>query len=230
MLFRKFAVLALLAGMATTAYGADPLPLISTTNVYMQDVVAAAQGNSVAGSPEFALRDGDDVHYFASAENCGLYNHNKAQYPDVQSGVRLAFLGADPVARFPNGTHDSSLGPVVPGGAVYTTYKGAMFAFASQTNFVAFEMDPEKYIPLVGGYCVGAMSRDEVTPGDPRNTYFVTEAAGGGEWGVFGSPQGPIIWAAMTPDDRRAALGQAIANYNRRTGLVPPHPEVVAAK
>lgn len=203
-----------------------PLPTISTTDVHLRDVVEAAAGKRTIGSPEFALREGQVVRWFASDDNCALYVQDKANYPDVDSPVALAFFGADPVARFPKGVHNRELGPVAPGDMAYlTTHNGASYAFTSKVNLAAFSMDPDKYVPTVGGYCLGAMAANNVTPGDPRNTFFVPEAGPigsdgkpTGQWAVFGSPRGPVAWAAMTPTQRLEKYRAAVANYHKRTG------------
>jgi YHS domain-containing protein len=219
-----FYVALLSLGMLGTSLAGQPLlPLISTTVVHRTDVVEASRGKPTLGSLEFALRQGDVVHYFVSAANCGSYVAEPGKYPDPGPGWRLALMGADPVARFPKGVHDRALGSLVAGSLDYlTTYHGATFTFASLKNFVQFEMDPDAYVPDVGGYCLGAMSQRHITPGDPRNVFFVPEETKGGMWAVYGSPHGPIAWAAMSPQERREHLAQAHAYYNMRTGLAPP--------
>lgn len=196
--------------------GQPPLPMISTTNVHRVDVVAAKGGNPALGSIEFALRTGEEVHYFLSAENCGLYEAQPELYPNVGVSKRLALMGADSVELFQKGVHDPALGKLVVGNPdKYTAdYKGATFAFASEDNRALFAKSPEKYIPEVGGYCLGAMSQHRITPGDPRNTYFLPEEK---KWAVFGSPNGPIIWAAMTTQEREESLGRAREYYHVRT-------------
>ncbi len=212
-------------GINSVSAAEKPLPLISTTQIHRTDVVDAVAGKSTVGSPEFAFREGQVVRWFASDDNCALYVQDKAKYPDVDVLVSLAFFGADPVARFPKGVYDLALGPVVPGDMAHlTTHRGASYIFASRANLAAFSMDPDKYVPPVGGYCLGAMAAGRVTPGDPRNTFFVPEAGPigkdgkpTGQWAVFGSPNGPVAWAAMTPEKRRDLLAAAYANYARQT-------------
>lgn len=213
-------------------YAAEPhITPISLTTVQRVDVVEAASGKPTLGSLEFALREGENVHYFVSAKNCGEYVANPSLYPDVSPGVRLAFMGADPVSLFPKGVHNPKMGAVEVGSLDYvTTHKGAMIAFTTKQHLATFSADPQKYIPEVGGYCLGAMSRRSITPGDPRNAFFVPEAANGGSWALFGSPDGKKRWEAMTSSERRHGLAVAHAYYRERVGPEPNMPNVVAAR
>ena len=129
-------------------------------------------------------------------------------------------MGTDPVLRFPNGVRDPAIGAIVAGDpAKYVAgHKGAWFAFASEATFKAFRSDPDRYTPDVGGYCLGAMSRKGITPGDPRNIFFVPEER---QWAVYGSPNGPQAWATMTAEERREALATAHAYYEQRIGHPP---------
>lgn len=134
-------------------------------------------------------------------------------------GIRLALMGADPVARFPKGVHDIALGPVVRGNpSLYKAiFKGAVFVFANQANLMAFTADPPQFIPEVGGYCARAMSLRRITPGDPRNVLFVSEDDGGGMWAIFGTLEGVTAWAGLASDKRREAVATAQAYYRNRT-------------
>lgn len=219
---------AILLGAIGPAKAEGLLPMISQTQVHRVDPVDAKNGHPQAGSPEFAFREGSVVRWFTSAANCGEYVADKVNFPDADRAVRVAFFGADPVLRFPNGVHRSDLGPVVAGNpayaATYTDRTGArvVFWFQNRVTQGAFKRDSAKYLPAVGGYCPGAMAADHVTPGDPRNAYFIAEAPDGGVWGTFGSPNGPIAWAKLTPAERLAKYRTALANYERRTGIAPP--------
>ncbi|HEX5321796.1 MAG TPA: hypothetical protein VFW46_21745, partial [Stellaceae bacterium] len=137
-------------------------------------------------------------------------------YPDIEPGIHLALMGADPVLRFPNGIHDATIGAVIAGDPTryIAEHKGALYAFATEATLEAFKSDPERYSPEVGGYCLGAMSRHGITPGDPRNIFFVPEEQ---KWAVYGSPNGPKAWTAMTARERRHALETAHAYYAGRT-------------
>jgi len=227
-LFALFATLVL--DISAVAVAAEPLPSISITNVHHMDVVLAAQGQQKPGSLEFALRDGDTVRYFANNESCELYVANPSLYPDQGPGIRLAFMGADPVARFPKGVRDPTPGVVAAGSLGFlTTHKGFSYVFTSMANLGHFSQDPEKYIPAVGGYCLGAMSQKRITPGDPRNAFFVPEDGKTGRWAVFGSENGPKVWAKKTSQERREALAAAYAYYNQRAGQTP-HSDQVASR
>jgi hypothetical protein len=59
---------------------AEPLlPEISQVQVFRTDVVAAKHGAPIVGSPQFAHRDGEVVHYFANDDNCAEYVANARQ-------------------------------------------------------------------------------------------------------------------------------------------------------
>lgn len=69
--------------------------------------------------------------------------------------------GHDPVAYFTEGK------PVKGDRAFSTTYQGAEFRFASQSNLDTFLADPEAYAPAYGGYCAWAVSQGYTAKGDP---------------------------------------------------------------
>lgn len=83
---------------------------------------------------------------------------------------------------------------------------------------------------MIGGYCPGAMSMNRVTPGDPKHTFFIPEAGGGGIWGTFGSENGPIKWANMTSDERKQSTIVARENYRKRTGPDPGDKKVTVLR
>ena len=128
-------------------------------------------------APALAIRNQTTVRYLASKENQDRFVANPNAYPEVEPGVSLALMGADPVLRFPNGVHDAAIGAIVAGNPTryVAEHKGAWYAFATEATLKAFKSDPERYIPDVGGYCLGAMSRRGITPGDPRNIFYVPE-------------------------------------------------------
>jgi YHS domain-containing protein len=198
-----------------------PIPLISTTDVHTADSVEAAGERAVLGKIDFAHRDSEVVRYFASAKNQALYTDSPRTYPTREAGVKLAQMGSDPVLRLPNGVRDQVLGPLLQGDPANweLDHKGTTFAFNDKKTLNAFRKNPERYIPAVGGYCLGAMSRGDVVPGDPRNHFFVPEAEDSGIWAYYGSPKGPEAWKAMTPDERRKAIAAAVANYAQYTAI-----------
>jgi YHS domain-containing protein len=212
---RQVVVIAALLLGGSAAFAEPPLPQISETGVFSTDVVAAAQGNPIPGTPALAVRNQTIVHYLASKEHQDRFVANRNAYPEVEPGVSLALMGADPVLRFPNGVHDAAIGAIVAGNPTryVAEHKGAWYAFATEATLNAFKSDPERYIPDVGGYCLGAMSRRGITPGDPRNIFFVPE---GGKWAVYGRPNGPKAWAEMTTFDRVKAIETAHAFYRER--------------
>lgn len=215
------------------AFAEESLPLISQVNVHRDDPVEfTKQGKHIAGSPAFAFRDGMTVRWFANEANCGDYVENPKAFPDVDTPARVAFFGADPTVRFPKGVYDPALGPVMPGDPAYAVMyhvhgEAVLYWFQTSEGQALFAANPEKYIPAIGGYCPGAMAADHVTPGDPRNAYYIPEIR---IWGTFGSPNGPVAWAAMTPAERRKKYWIAVANYQRRTGLTTEHDNKVAAR
>lgn len=210
-----------LAMWSGIAIARDPLPQISATSLISIDVVEYNRSRvAVRGEPVFAKRTALTVRWFTGAEHGTLYEHRPSEYPDVArrtSGV--AFYGADPVARFPQGRRSNVLGLIVPGDVerYSATYRGAVYAFSSQENRAAFLAAPDKYVVEVGSYCLGAMSLDRVTPGDPRHVLFVPEIDGGGAWATFGSHNGPIAWSRLSPDERRSKFELAWRYYLRKT-------------
>jgi YHS domain-containing protein len=76
------------------------------------------------------------------------------------SGVALA--GHDPVAFFT----DSK--PVKGDAAYRSTYRGAVYQFASAEHKRIFDANPAKYEPQFGGYCAYAASIDRISPIDVR--------------------------------------------------------------
>lgn len=145
-------------------------------------------------------------------------------------GISMALMGADPVARFPKGVHDATLGAVVRGNpSLYKAiFKGAVFAFANQADLAAFTADPARFIPEVGGYCARAMGLRRITPGDPRNVLFVSEEDSGGMWAIFGRPEGATAWAGLASDKRREAVEAARIYYRDRTE--PQIPSAAASR
>lgn len=232
------AVAGLVLGVAllASAHAAEqPLPLISQTWVHRVDPVDAAEGARVVGTPALALRDGNTVRWFADDGHCGEYRGTPARFPDADNGTLVAAFGADLVLLFPNGVHTPDLGPVIAGNPRYAFRDPAVghatFWFQNKVTRAIFAANPSKYIPFIGGYCPGAMAANRVTPGDPRNAYFIAEAPGGPTWGTFGSPKGPIAWDAkhMTPQERREHAERALANYEHKTGLAPKRAAVAEA-
>lgn len=71
------------------------------------------------------------------------------KYTNHENGVALN--GYDPVSYF----HNS---PVIGNKNQSTDYKGITYFFSSSKSKETFERDPEKYIPVYGGWCAYAMA------------------------------------------------------------------------
>jgi len=76
-------------------------------------------------------------------------------------GTSAAVGGYDSVSYF-TGT------PVQGSDQFTTTYKGAVFKFASAANLAAFRADPARYAPQYGGHCAWAAANDYRFAGDPK--------------------------------------------------------------
>ncbi len=204
-----------------SAHAEDGIPLIAQQRVHTADVVTT--GHPV-GTPEFGLANTKtgEVHWFANAAACGLYAENPGKFPDVGSVYTVALHGADPVALFPKGVHDPAAGQVIAGKPEFATMvgDGVTYWFTNEANRAKFFYDgPAKYTQVaVGGYCLGAMARGngDVVHGNPNYAFFVPEMK---TWAIFGSPNGPVAWKAMTSAERLAAWNRAQGNYHRKTGL-----------
>jgi YHS domain-containing protein len=82
----------------------------------------------------------------------------------VATGKPLAIHGFDPVAYF-------TVGAPTQGSAKFAlVHNGATYYFASQANLETFKADPDKYVPIYGGYCAFGVSVNKKFDGDPR--YF----------------------------------------------------------
>ena len=87
---------------------------------------------------------GGSVVRAASERNVPEYN--------LQSGMGLK--GYDPVAVFPEGGGQSTLGNP----QLHLDYMGVVYSFASPEHMAMFEQNPAKYEPTYGGWCAYAMS------------------------------------------------------------------------
>ena len=70
--------------------------------------------------------------------------------------------GFDPVAYFTDGK------PVRGSGYHVTVFKGVTYAFASKEHKEMFETDPEKYVPIYGGYCAYGVAVGKKFVTDPE--------------------------------------------------------------
>jgi YHS domain-containing protein len=103
------------------------------------------------------------------AAQSGLMAPNEAQagIPGSTSPINLdaegiALQGFDPVAYFDGGT------PTKGKPAIFASYGGARYLFATEIHRRAFLKDPGKYAPEFGGYCVVGAAYGEKVDVDPE--------------------------------------------------------------
>jgi YHS domain-containing protein len=86
-----------------------------------------------------------------------------ARDADIYTGTfsSLALGGYDTVAYHTQGA------PVKGQAAFETTWKGALWRFASAENMAKFKAAPDAYAPQFGGYCAWAVSQNYTASGDP---------------------------------------------------------------
>lgn len=76
----------------------------------------------------------------------------------------LALQGYDPVAYFTNGE------PTKGNWKITSSFDEATYRFETEENKIAFEKNPEAYIPAYGGYCAFGAAMGFKFDGDP--TYW----------------------------------------------------------
>lgn len=83
--------------------------------------------------------------------------------PEINaSNTGLALQGYDPVAYF-------TLGAATEGNyTITTTHNDATYRFVNEEHKVAFEADPEAYLPQYGGYCAFGAAMGFKFDGDPE--------------------------------------------------------------
>ncbi|MBX9617713.1 MAG: YHS domain-containing protein [Hyphomicrobiales bacterium] len=74
----------------------------------------------------------------------------------------LALRGFDPVGYFTENRAVKGLPTIT------TTYKDAIYEFASEANKATFLANPEKYVPQFGGFCAWATSQGYKADIDPH--------------------------------------------------------------
>lgn len=74
----------------------------------------------------------------------------------------LALQGFDPVAYFTQNK------PVKGKAEFKSTYRGALYYFASAEDKALFDKEPEKYEPAYGGFCAYGVSRNKLVEIDPE--------------------------------------------------------------
>jgi hypothetical protein len=93
-------------------------------------------------------------------------NGAQAGVPGSTSAINLdakgvALQGYDPVAYFEGGAPTKG----IP--ALFASYGGARYLFATAANRQSFLKDPKKYLPEFGGYCVVGAANGEKVDVDP---------------------------------------------------------------
>ena len=69
------------------------------------------------------------------------------------SGESIGISGYDPVAYFSEGGGKPSKGSI----EIASQYKGVTYRFISDEHKTKFDTNPEKYLPLYGGWCAWAV-------------------------------------------------------------------------
>lgn len=76
--------------------------------------------------------------------------------------LQVAVNGYDTVAYF--------AGRATPGDPLFaSTHGGSVYYFATEANKATFDANPDKYVPLYGGYCATAASEGKLFGVDPIN-------------------------------------------------------------
>ncbi len=83
------------------------------------------------------------------------------------SSTGLAMQGYDPVAYFNAGE------PTKGSYKITTLHNDATYRFSSEENKVAFEKNPEAYLPAYGGYCAFGTAMGFKFDGDPNHWKIV---------------------------------------------------------
>lgn len=126
-----------------------------------------------------------------------------AEKVTIYAPVGLALQGYDPVAYF---TEKRALRGK---DAFMLKWRGAIWAFVSAENLMAFEMNPSAYAPQYGGYCAYGVSQGQATPGDPE------------AWSLF---EGRLYLNSnsatrdLWETDRPGFIAQAEVNWPRLSG------------
>jgi YHS domain-containing protein len=74
--------------------------------------------------------------------------------------------GYDPVAYFKQGK------AVKGNPSITSTYNGAIYQFASESDKADFDKNPDKFAPQYGGFCAYSMSKHRAADADP-NVFFI---------------------------------------------------------
>lgn len=101
-----------------------------------------------------------DARCVEVSEGTSAAKHPRTLQNTDDSGI--AIQGYDPVGYFTESK------PVRGDHRFRSTYRGATYLFASESNKATFDADPAKYEPQFGGYCAYAASINKVSPIDPQ--------------------------------------------------------------
>lgn len=83
-----------------------------------------------------------------------------AEHLNLEDSVALS--GYDAVSYY-------SGSPVEGSGDFRTERNGAVYQFANEKNLIAFQSDPERYLPAYGGWCAYAMLEGDKVEVDPMS-------------------------------------------------------------
>ncbi len=90
----------------------------------------------------------------------GLYGESNLPLQERYnlSGESIGISGYDPVAYFPEGGGKPVKGSI----KISSDYEGVTYRFVSEQHKTFFDANPQKYVPLYGGWCawaVGALGK-----------------------------------------------------------------------
>lgn len=207
------AALALCAVAATpTAAFAEP-KFTEIATIAVHSCGEGVDSNSAVPDSRYYVRNERGIYYLPDQAHQDAIKDTKSYDDDKQPGVVLAFAGLDPVAWWPYGVHHPATGALVFGKAKYLVYHhGAPVALSNEPNYRAFVANPDKYIPWVGGWCVGYLAKDGLSPAYPGNDVWVAELNNHMTFG--GGP--PDKYRALPAAEQVEIAMKAKANYDRR--------------
>ncbi len=126
-------------------------------------VTAHAAELQQSGSPDYSI--GSEPMQLAQADTTDSAKAKHGPLLNLDSnGVILK--GYDAVAYIKEGK------AVKGNPSIKSTYNGATYLFASESDKADFDASPDKYVPQYGGFCAYSMSRHRVADIDP-GAFFV---------------------------------------------------------
>ncbi len=110
------------------------------------------------------------VYLIASITALGVFTTSvfARDIVNVAGASGVALDGYDPVAFFIDKK------PMNGDPAISATHNGAKYFFTSKEHKVAFEADPQKYVPRFGGYCAFGVAEGALFPVD-INTWQIRD-------------------------------------------------------